>query len=158
MAGMTDANATGNNLVPFLLQLIYGYTPTSGTAVISSTGTGAPASKTLTLPYKLRLTTTSPTSIANGAELTGTGYTAGGASLGASAFTGFSSRVVTNANSVSWAVGSTWTAVTSAEIVDSTATPLRLAFGDLLTPVTGAVNGDTVSFAASSITMTATTW
>ena len=158
MPSMTDRNASGTNLVAFLAQLIYGYTAATGTAVISSTGTGAPSSLTLTLPYKLRLCTTSPTATANGTELTGTGYTAGGASFGATPFSGFSSSVVTNANIVSWSVGSTWTTVTSAEIVDSTATPKRLAFGDLTTPITGAVSGDTVQFGASSISLTMTGW
>jgi hypothetical protein len=126
---------------------------------------------TITQPYKLRLmsamgTGNGNTSGANGTELTSgnaPGYTALGNTMGSSpTFASFSAGVTTgNTNAVTWTATGTWTAgVLGIEIWDSAATPLRWLQG-LLSTAIGAnvvVNGDTVSFAASSITVNAGSW
>ena len=124
---------------------------------------------TITTPLHLRLMTAMGSSPANqnshnGTELSGTGYTAGGSALSASnaaafgTFSGSSPAAVTNINSVSWSVGSSWTTVVGVEIWDTTGTPVRLAQGTLTSNIAGAVNGDTVQFAAASISLDPTAW
>lgn len=162
MAGMTDANGSGNNLVPFLLQLVFGISVTS-TIGYTAGGTGGPSAKTVTLPFKLRFTTATGSATANGTEATAgnnPGYTAGGISMGAAAaFTGFSSRILANANSVSYTASGTQTAnLTGAEVWDSSGTALRFLQGALSAAVTGVVSGDTVQVAASGISADATGW
>lgn len=130
-----------------------------------ATGTVPPVA---TPPFHLRLMTamgTAPgnTSGANGTELTGaSGYTALGASMGSTpTFTTFSATspaAVVNSNAVSWAATGTWTSVVGIEAWDTNATPLRYLVGLLTSAVTGVVNGDTVQFAAGSITANPTAW
>jgi hypothetical protein len=126
-------------------------------------GASAP---TITQPYTLRLMTAAGSgngnvNALNGTELSASGYTAGGSTLGASApFGAFSttSPSATNANAVSWSATGTWSTVTGVEIWDSAATKLRWFQGALTSSITGVVNGDTVQFAAGSITLNATAW
>ncbi len=125
---------------------------------------------TITTPLHLRLMTAMGTTPANqnghnGTELTSaTGYTAGGAAMGASnaasfgTFSGTSPAAVTNINAVSWTVGSSWSTVVGVEIWDTTATPVRLAQGTLTSNITGASNGDTVQFASASVSLDPTAW
>jgi hypothetical protein len=97
----------------------------------------------------------------NVTELSASGYTAGGSSLGASSpFGSFSttSPSQTNANAVSWSATGTWPTLVGVEIWDSAATKLRWFQGTTTANVTGVVNGDTVQFATSSITLNATGW
>lgn len=143
--GPMDRNTGGNNLVSKILSNIF----CTSTATTITQGTGGIA-WVITLPFKLRLLTAVGSDTANGTELSGTGYTAGGSSLGTTAFA-YSAGVITNNNVVSWSVGSTWSTITSIEIWDSAATALRYLQGNLTSSITGAVNGDTVQFAASSI-------
>lgn len=126
-------------------------------------GASAP---TITQPYHLRLMTAMGSGNgnvngSNGTELSASGYTAGGSTLGASApFGSFSSSTATssNANSVSWSATGTWSTVVGVEIWDTAGTPLRWNQGVLTSNITGVVNGDTVQFAASSITLNAAGW
>lgn len=125
---------------------------------------------TITTPLHLRLMTAMGSSPANqnghnGTELaTATGYTAGGSALSASnaaafgTFSGAAPAAVTNINAVSWSVGSAWSTVVGVEIWDTTATPVRLAQGTLTSNISGAVSGDTVQFAAGSISLDPTAW
>lgn len=129
---------------------------------------GGSAPPTFTTPFNLRLmtamgTTPGNTSGANGTELTGaSGYTALGASMGSSptftAFSATSPAAVVNSNAVSWTATGTWTSVAGIEIWDNTATKLRYLIGLLTSAVTGVVNGDTVQFAAGSITANPAAW
>jgi hypothetical protein len=122
---------------------------------------------TRTSPYHLRMMTapgTAPgnTSGANGTELSASGYTALGSSMGADptfgAFSATSPAAVSNNTSVSWAATGTWSTVTNIEIWDTAVTPLRWLVGGLTSNITGVVNGDTVQFAAGSITANPSAW
>jgi hypothetical protein len=122
---------------------------------------------TVTTPYMLRLLTAQGSGNgnvngSNGTQLTGTGYTAGGNSMGSSpTFAAFGTGTATstgNSNAVSWSVGSSWSAITAIEIWDSAGTPLRWLQGALSASITGAASGDTVQFAASSIVPNASAW
>lgn len=154
MANMTDRNTSGGNISNKLLQALF----SSSTTFTITPGTSGGSAFTITPPFKLRLITTQGSNTSNGTELTGTGYTAGGNSLGSSAFGSPSAGVSTNSNSVSWSVGSSWSTVNAIEIWDSAATPLRYLQGALTSAITGAASGDTVQFAAASISLDASQW
>lgn len=149
---MTDRNVSGNNLVNKLMQALY----TSSTAFTITPGTGGGSAFTITPPFFLRLMTAQGSDTANGTELVATGYTAGGSSLGSSAFGAPSAGVSTNSNAVSWTAGAAWSAVVAIEIWDSAATKLRYLQGSV-TSVTLA-NGNTLNFAAGSISADASAW
>lgn len=156
MPGMTDRNTGGNNLVNKLMQALY----SSSTTFTITPGTSGGSPFTITPPFFLRLMTAVGSNTSNGTQLTGaTGYSAGGSTLGTSAFGAPSGGVSTNNNSVSWSVGSSWTTVTSIEVWDSTSgTNLRYLQGALTSNITGAANGDTVQFAAASVSADADAW
>jgi len=132
----------------------------------------AGAIMTITAPYHLRLmsamgTGNGNTSGANGTELTSgnsPGYTALGSTMGSSpTFATFSAGVSAgNSNAVTWTASGTWTAgVAGIEVWDTTSgTPVRWLQGVLSTGIGASVvvNSDTVSFAASSITVNAGSW
>lgn len=146
--GMMDRTLVDNILKDF-----YG----TSTATTITQGTGGVAI-TITLPYRLHLMTAVGSETAAGTELTtGNGYTAGfnasgGSSLGTTFGTGFSAGTFSNLNAVSWSATGSWTTVTSIEIYDSAATAVRHLWGALTANITGVASGDTVQFAASSIT------
>jgi len=100
-------------------------------------------------PVKLRLMTTTPTATANGTEVTGGSYTAGGQSLTAALGTA-SAGSVTTTSAVNY-TGMPATTVVAVEIWDSAGTPIRKWFGTITSKTTNA--GDTLSFAAGSITI-----
>src|ERR1700761_6592427 len=144
MTSMTDRNR-----VTSITQCLY----TSSTTVTITPGTGGGSAFSMTPPLHLRLMTAQGSNTSNGTELSGTGYTAGGSTLGSSAFGTPSAGVQTNSNAVSWSVGSSWSTVTAIEIWDTAGTPLRWLQGALTSSITGASNGDTVQFAAGSISL-----
>lgn len=126
---------------------------------------------TITAPYHLRLMSAmgagnGNTSGSNGTELTSgnsPGYTALGQTMGSSpTFATFSAGASTgNSNSVTWTATGTWTGgVLGIEVWDTAGTPLRWLQGTLTTSIgtSVVVNGDTVSFAASSIVPNASAW
>jgi hypothetical protein len=141
-------------------------TDTGRTANFLNFALNAGSILTVTQPYFLRLMTAAGSgngnvNASNGTELSASGYTAGGSTLGASSpFGSFSTTAptATNANAVSWSATGTWSTVTGVEIWDSAATKLRWFQGTLTSSITGVVNGDTVQFAAGSITLNATGW
>lgn len=153
MPSMTD-QARVNSII----QALY----TSSTSASVTGGTSGGSGVTMTPPLKLRLMTTTGTNSSNGTEATGSnlpGYTAGGSSLGSSGFGAPTAGVQTNNNAVSWSITGTQTAnVTGIEIWDSAGTPLRWITGALATAISGAVNGDTIQFAAGSISLNASAW
>jgi hypothetical protein len=140
--------------VSWLLQAIL--TPSATATFTPASGGGS--ALVLSPPYKLRLMSTAGSNTANGTELTTFGgYTAGGASMGASAFPAPTNGVTANSNLISWSATNTWATVLGIEIWDSAGTPLRW-FQGAITSITGVVNGDTVQFAISSISIDASQW
>ena len=155
MANMTDRNTGGNNLVNKLMQALY----SSSTTFTITPGTSGGSAFTVTPPFKLRLMTAAGSNTANGTEAAGNGYTTGGSSLGSSAFGTPSGGVSTNSNSVSWTASGGnlgGAAIVGIEIWDSAGTPLRYLQGSI-TSVTVAT-GNTLQFAAASITADASQW
>jgi hypothetical protein len=157
MAGMTDQTLV-NTLLSNLLHASSTATWTPGTG-----GT----SLTITPPLHLRLYTTTGTESASGTECTtgnSPGYTAGGLTMGTNAFAAFSSGAATNSNQVQWTASGTWSGspagVQGIEVWDTSGTPVRILWGALTTAIiTNAVtNGDTITFAAGSISASGATW
>jgi hypothetical protein len=148
MANMTDRT----NVVAKLMQALF----TSTTSFTITPGTGGGSAFTVTPPFKLRLMTAAGSNTSNGTELSATGYTAGGNSMGANAYNAPSAGVSQNANSISWTAGAAWSAVVAIEVWDTAATPLRYLQGTI-TSVTLA-NGNTLTFAAASISADASQW
>ena len=152
MASMTDQNR-----VNAIMQALY----TSSTSFTITPGTGGGSAFTITPPYHLRLMTTQGSNTTNGTEATNVncpGYTAGGNTLGTTFCAAPSAGTQSNNNSVSWNATGTWSTITSIEIWDTAATALRWLQGALTANITGVVNGDTVQFAAGSITLNASAW
>jgi hypothetical protein len=149
---MLSANMTDRNRVAAIVQAIL----TSSTSFTITPGTGGGSAFTVTPPFHLRLMTAAGSNTANGTELSATGYTAGGATMGATAFGAPSAGVASNSNAVSWTAGAAWSAVVAVEIWDTAGTPLRWLQGGI-TSVTLA-NGNTLNFAAASITADASQW
>jgi hypothetical protein len=141
-------------------------TDTGRSAALLNYALDGAAAPTITQPYFLRLMTAmgggnGNVNGTNGTELSASGYTALGSTLGASApFGAFSTATATasNANVVSWNATGTWSTVVGVEIWDSAATKLRWFQGTLTSSITGVVNGDTVQFAASSVSLNAGGW
>ena len=155
MANMTDRNTGGANLVNKLMQALY----TSSTSFTITPGTGGGSAFTVTPPFKLRLMTATGSNTANGTEASGNGYTTGGTSMGATAFGAPSGGVSTNSNAVSYTASGGnlgGAAIVGIEIWDTAATPLRYLQGSI-TSVTVAT-GNTLNFAAGSITADASQW
>jgi hypothetical protein len=155
MANMTDRNTGGCNLVNKLMQALF----TSSTSFTITPGTGGGSAFTITPPYKLRLMTTAGSNTANGTEASGNGYPAAGTSMGSSAFGAPSGGVATNSNAVSYTASGGnlgGGAIVGIEVWDTAATPLRYLQGTI-TSVTVAT-GNTLNFAAGSITADASQW
>jgi hypothetical protein len=141
-------------------------TDTGRTASILNFVIGTGSLSAATQPLHLRLMTAMGSGNgnvngSNGTELSASGYTALGSTLGASSpFGTFSTSSPSqgNANAVSWNATGTWSTVIGIEIWDTAVTPLRWFQGTLTSNITGVVNGDTVQFAASSITLNASGW
>lgn len=98
-------------------------------------------------PMKLALSTTTGTNTAAGTEVSGGSYTRQTITFNAA-----SSGSATNSNAISF-VGMPAATVTGVEIYDSAGSPRRSWVGALASSKTVGV-GDTLSFAASSITLT----
>jgi hypothetical protein len=149
MAGMTDQT--------FVNALLTNLFKTSTNTVITG-GTGG-TTQTVTVPFHLRLYSVIGSETASGTELTtSNGYTALGSSLG-SVFAGaVSAGAFSNANAVSWSATGSWSTVVAIEIWDTAGTPVRYLWGALTANITGVANGDTIQFAASSISVSAATW
>lgn len=104
-----------------------------------------------TSPVKLRLMSANNSSTAAGTEISGGGYTAGGSSLTA-VLGSVSAGSVTNTSTLSYTNMPAVTTV-GVEVWDSAGTPIRKWWG-ALTSNKATAAGDTLSFAASSITLT----
>ena len=153
MANMSDQV----NVVNKLLQAYF----TSSTTFTITPGTSGGSAFTITPPFKLRLMTAGGSNTSNGTEATAgncPGYTAGGSSLGSSAFGTPSGGQSSNNNAVSWSATGSWSTITTIEIWDSAATPLRYLQGALTSSITGVANGDTVQFAVGSVTINSSAW
>lgn len=149
------ANMTDRTRASAIIQAIL----TSSTTFTITPGTGGGSAFTITPPFKLRLMTTVGSNTANGTEATNVncpGYTAGGVSMGTTAFGAPSSGVSSSSNSQSWTASGAWATINGIEIWDSAGTPLRWLQGSI-TAVTLA-NGNTLTFAAASITADVSQW
>jgi hypothetical protein len=152
VANMTDQS--------FVNKLLTAFFTASSTATFTP-GTSGGSAFTVTPPFKLRLMTAGGSNTANGTEATGgncPGYTAGGSSLGSSAFSAGSAGQSTNNNAVNWSASGGWSTITTIEIWDSAGSPVRYLQGALTSNITGVANGDTVSFAIGSLTVNASAW
>jgi hypothetical protein len=155
MAGMTD-----QTLVDNLLTAIF---KASATATFTP-GTGGGSAIVFTPPFHLRLYTVTGSETASGTENTAgnsPGYTAGGSTMGSSAFPTFSSGAATNSNQVQWTASGTWTAgVAAIEIWDTAGTPVRYLWGALTAAIiaNAVTSGDTITFAVGSISVSGATW
>lgn len=151
MANMSDQTWVNMLLTNF-------FKTTTATTITQGTGGTAWA---ITLPYNLRLMSTQGSNTAAGTEqANGNGYTTGGSSLG-SPFAGtVASGAFTNANAVSWTATGTWSPATqtSIEVWDTAGTPKRYLQGALTSSITGVANGDTVTFAIASISVSGAAW
>ena len=150
---MAGANMTDRtNVVAKLLQAIL----TSSAAFTITPGTGGGSAFTFTPPYFLRLMTTAGSNTSNGTELSNTGYTTGGNTMGSSAFGAPSAGVSSSSNLVTWTAGAAWAAVVAIEIWDSSGTKQRNLQGTITSITLG--NGNTLNFAAASITADGSQW
>lgn len=145
----------------FVNALLTNLFKTSSVTTITG-GTGGTV-QTATPPFFLRLFSTAGSNTATGTEQlqsTSAGYTTGGSTLG-TVFAGtVAAGAFSNANAVSWTATGTWAPATQTaiEIWDSTATKVRFLEGLLTASITGVANGDTVTFAIGSITVSAAAW
>jgi hypothetical protein len=156
---MLDRNTSGNNLVNWLLQAIFSLTATT----TYTPGTGGPSAKLVTPPFLIALMTANAANGAsNGTELSGTGYTnlaGGGKSMGSPAFGTPSAGVTLGpVTAVTWTAGAAWTAVTGIEIWDSASTKLRYLYGALSGGAVTVNNGNSLQFAANSISVSGANW
>jgi len=150
MASMTDQTR-----VDAIIQALF----TSSVSFTITPGTGGGSAFTVTPPFHLRLMTAQGSNSSNGTEMpTEFGYTALGSTLGTTFCAAPSAGSMSNSNVVSWSATGTWPTITSIEIWDTAGTQLRWLQGSLTSSITGVVNGDTVQFAAASITVNASTW
>jgi hypothetical protein len=143
---------TDQNRINAIMQALY----TSSTVFTITPGTGGGSAFIVTPPYHLRLMTTQGSNTANGTEATAgncPGYTVLGSTLGTTFCAAPAAGLQANANSVTWSATGTWLAVTSIEVWDTAGTPLRYLQGALTSSITGVVNGDSVQFAAGSVTL-----
>lgn len=122
-------------------------------------GSAAPTAPTQ--PLHLRQMTAQGSNTADGTEATSTncpGYTPGGNTLGSPAFGANANGVSASANAVSISATGTWATVDAVEVWDTSATPVRILQGPLTANITGVSNGDTVQYAAGSVTADASAW
>lgn len=105
------------------------------------------AAYSVTTPIKLALVTANGSDSAAGTEVSGGSYSRQSITFGAA-----SGGSITNSAKVTFANMPTATVV-GIELWDSAGTPKRLAYGSL-TASKSLVSGDTLEFAASSVTLT----
>ena len=155
---MTTYGMTDSARVAAILQALFSSTATGGSL---TAGTGGGSGFAISPPYHLRLMTTAGSNTANGTEANGTncpGYTAGGLTLGTQFCAAPSAGAQSNVSQVLWNATGTWATVGGVEAWDTAATPLRWLQGPLASPVTGAVNGDSIIVAAGAMTLNASGW
>lgn len=152
---MLDRNTSGNNLTNKLLQNIFCCTasttwnPTGGTSM------------TVTPPFHLRLMgTMGGSNTANNTELTtANGYTAGGVTMGSPSFgTPAAGITLGPPSAVSWTASGSGFTVAGIEVWDTAATALRYLYGTLTGGSVTVNAGNTLQFAASSISASGASW
>jgi hypothetical protein len=155
---LTTYGMTDQSRVNALLQALFSSTATGGGL---TPGTGGGSGFAISPPYHLRLMTTAGSNTVNGTEANGTncpGYTALGSTLGTQFCAAPVSAAQSNGNQVLWNATGTWATVNGIEVWDTAATPLRWLQGPLASPITGAVNGDSIVVAAAAVTLNAQSW
>jgi hypothetical protein len=153
MAGMTDQTLVNTLLKNLLTSTASGtWNPTGGTSL------------TISPPLFLLLFSTTGSETATGTQCTSgnsPGYSTSGKTMGSSAFATPTSGATTNNNQVQWTATGTWTAgVAGIEIWDGSGTGNRILWGALTTAIiaNAVTNGDTITFAAGSISASGATW
>jgi len=150
-------NMTDQGRINWFLQAVF----TASATATFTPGTGGGSPIVITPPYHLRLMTAQGTNTAgsNGTEMpTEYGYTSGSVtsnSLGATFCAAPSAGTQSNSNVVTWTATGTWPTITAIEVWDAAGTPLRWLQGALTSSIT---SGDSVQFAAASITINASAW
>lgn len=155
---MTTFGMSDQARVNAIMQALFSCTATGGSL---TPGTGGGSGFAISPPYHLRLMTTAGSNTVNGTEATSVncpGYTAGGLTLGTQFCAAPVAAVQSNANAVTWNATGTWTTVPGIEVWDTAATPLRWLQGTVTSPITGVVNGDSVTFSAAAVTTNAQSW
>lgn len=107
--------------------------------------------------WRMRLTSTAPTVSAAGVELTGSGYTAGGATITSNTVAAAAATLPVASTSWTNASGSAWSIV-GIEIWDTAGTPLRWLWGLWNGQPISVANGNTFQVAAGGVTADATAW
>lgn len=98
----------------------------------------------------IRLGTNAPTATSPMSELSGSGYTTGGASI---SWNAVSAAATSNSGSVSWTnSGSSWSLV-GLEIWDTAGTPLRHLFGTWTGQPVTVANGNTFQIGAAGVSV-----
>jgi len=110
-----------------------------------------------TSPVKVKLTTTAPSNVTAGTELSATGYTAGGTAITFATASGGSTSGPTG-SAISWtnSGGTAWTGIVGLEIWDTAGTPIRWWYGTWSGQPIVIAAGNTFSVSTSAITVTAT--
>ena len=108
-----------------------------------------------TSPVKVKLTTTAPSNVTAGTELSATGYTAGGTAITFATASGGSTSGPTG-SAISWtnSGGTAWTGIVGLEIWDTAGTPIRWWFGTWSGQPIVIAAGNTFSVSTSAITIT----
>lgn len=106
---------------------------------------------TPTMPIKIRQMSTTPTEVSAGVELSGSGFTSGGVAITFNApVVSTGTYSATCSNQALTITNSPAGTVNGILLVDSSGTPLQIAWGALNTPRT-LVAGDTLSYPAGAI-------
>ena len=135
-----------------------GMDSTTAKAVLSATVGKASLTAFGGTTGKVKLMSTAASETADGTQISGGSYPAGGISTGTSTTTwgtaSYASGVasITNSGSAITQTNMPATLVTSASLWDTAGTPVRWWWGDLTNNIT-TNSGDTLTFATSSITM-----
>ena len=108
-----------------------------------------------TSPVKVKLTTTAPSNVTAGTELSATGYTAGGTAITFATASGGSTSGPTG-SAISWtnSGGTAWTGIVGLEIWDTAGTPIRWWYGTWSGQPIVIAAGNTFSVSTSAITIT----
>jgi hypothetical protein len=108
-----------------------------------------------TSPVKVKLTTTAPSNVTAGTELSATGYTAGGTAITFATASGGSTSGPTG-SAISWtnSGGTAWTGIVGLEIWDTAGTPVRWWFGTWSGQPIVIAAGNTFSVSVSAVTVT----
>ena len=116
--------------------------------------TSITAFSTLTTAMKVRLASTASTASAPGTEITGTGYTAGGAVIAFTTSSAGSAVTGPTGSAINWTngSGSPWS-MQSLDITDSAGTPIRTWFGNFTGAPVAVAAGNVFQLAVNAVSI-----